>query len=328
MSSPLVSVIMSVYKEPKEWIILSINSILTQTLQDFEFIVVCDNPDYSIAKELILDYHNRDKRLRYIFNEENIGLTKSLNKALSVTAGKYIARMDADDVSLPDRLQQQVLFLESNPGYSICSTDTDIINDKGDIIRRHNYKGMYDQSWLFWDNPIAHSTVMMRRNILAMRNPLYNEQFKTAQDFELWQYLLLHDVKFHVMKETHLLYRKSSQQISKSQGCSQQTNSKNVHRNLIKSYLLQNNFINRASDDVIPLIDQVDEALFHCKKSEARNLLVILYIFYYTAVSRNCKYLFKCIFNKNFLIFRWPPRFTSYIMLQMVCGNKWPCFIY
>lgn len=153
MSNPLISVIMSVYREPKEWIIRSIDSILTQTMKDFEFIVVCDNPDYSIAQELILDYHNRDNRLKYIFNDANIGLTKSLNKALSLAVGKYIARMDADDISLPDRFCQQVCFLESNPVYSICSTDTDIINDKGDVVRRHNYKGMYDQSGYFGITP-------------------------------------------------------------------------------------------------------------------------------------------------------------------------------
>lgn len=328
MSNPLISVIMSVYREPKEWIIRSIDSILTQTMKDFEFIVVCDNPDYSIAQELILDYHNRDNRLKYIFNDANIGLTKSLNKALSLAVGKYIARMDADDISLPDRFCQQVCFLESNPVYSICSTDTDIINDKGDVVRRHNYKGMYDQSWLFWDNPIAHSTVMMRRDVLGMRKPLYNENFKTAQDFELWQYLLLRGCNFYIMKETHLLYRKSSQQISKSHGCSQQTNSKNAHRNLIRSYLLQNRFIDEPSDDVMQLIDQVDGALFHCKKAATKNLLVILYIYYYTAIARNRKYLFKCIFNKNLLVFRWPPKFTSYLLLQLVCGNRWPCFIY
>ena len=98
-----VSVLMSVYSEPKEWLISSINSILNQSFSDFEFIIINDNPTRSINSIVLNYFAITDSRVKIFENKSNIGLTKSLNKGLKLTEGKYIARMDADDISLPDR---------------------------------------------------------------------------------------------------------------------------------------------------------------------------------------------------------------------------------
>ena len=91
-----ISVIMSIYSEKEEWIKESIDSILSQTFRDFEFIIINDNPKRKQNENLLLEYSQKDNRIIVITNKENIGLTKSLNKGLSIAKGKYIARMDAD----------------------------------------------------------------------------------------------------------------------------------------------------------------------------------------------------------------------------------------
>ena len=82
MTTPRVSVVMSVYKEPVDWLRQSVDSILNQTFTDFEFIIICDNPDYKIGIAALKEYALRDNRIKLVFNESNIGLTKSLNKGL------------------------------------------------------------------------------------------------------------------------------------------------------------------------------------------------------------------------------------------------------
>lgn len=112
MADNLVSVIMSIYNEPVDWVDASINSILNQTYRNIEFIIVLDNPERIDIK----DYLNSivDSRVVIEYNEKNLGLIESLNKAIKLSNGIYIARMDADDVSHRTRIEEQLLFLKNN----------------------------------------------------------------------------------------------------------------------------------------------------------------------------------------------------------------------
>ena len=125
-----VSVLMSVYNEPEEWMRVAIDSILGQTFTDFEFIIINDNPKRKLNREILSDYAKQDKRIVILENEENIGLTKSLNKGLKVAKGKYIARMDADDISLSDRLEKQVNFMEEHPEVGVCGANILCFGDR------------------------------------------------------------------------------------------------------------------------------------------------------------------------------------------------------
>ena len=131
---PEISVIMSVYNEPKEYLIRSIESILNQTFKDFEFIVILDNPKNEIARNIAKEYSLKDERIVFIKNEENIGLTKSLNKGISISKGKFIARMDADDISHPKRFEEQISFLNKNNEYGLCGTKAYLIDENGKIL--------------------------------------------------------------------------------------------------------------------------------------------------------------------------------------------------
>jgi glycosyltransferase involved in cell wall biosynthesis len=125
--NPKLSVIMSVHNGEK-YLREAIESILNQTFTDFKFIIINDgSTDNSLA--IIRSYD--DKRIRILNNGTNIGLTKSLNKALKQAKGKYIARQDADDVSLPDRFEAQLKYFVQYPEVALLGTSTYIINQEG-----------------------------------------------------------------------------------------------------------------------------------------------------------------------------------------------------
>ena len=125
-----ISVVISVYKEPVEWLSQSIDSILHQTFSDFEFIIVCDNPAYEEGINTLKEYSKKDGRIRLIFNEGNIGLTKSLNKGLAIAQGEYIARMDVDDIAMTERFAKQLEYLDSHPEIGVCGSIIKYIGDR------------------------------------------------------------------------------------------------------------------------------------------------------------------------------------------------------
>lgn len=110
----LISVVMSTYREPEKYIRPAVESILSQTLADFEFLIVLDAPDNTAMQELLAEYAARDSRIRLLKNEKNIGLVGSLNRALGEATGEFVARMDADDIAEPDRLEKELAYLREN----------------------------------------------------------------------------------------------------------------------------------------------------------------------------------------------------------------------
>lgn len=164
----------------------SIESILNQTYKNFEFIIV-DDASFDKTSEILRYWLNKDHRVKVITNDNNIGLTKSLNKAIKIAQGKHIARQDGDDISLPERLEKQIEFLGTHPEVKILGTFGYIIDKKGDILGEE----ILPVSWqkvkidLIKRNPFMHSSAMIERDIID-RVGGYNEKFKTTQDYELW----------------------------------------------------------------------------------------------------------------------------------------------
>jgi len=183
--NPKVSVVMPVFNGER-YLKESIESILNQTFKDFEFIIVDDGSTNRTA-EILKDYTKRDPRIKIITNEKNIGLTKSLNKAIKIVQGEYIARQDADDVSLPQRLEKQVEFLENNLEIKVLGTFNYGINQRGEILRKNTLSVSFQEvkKNLIKRNPFIHSSVMIERETLN-KVGLYNEKFRVAQDHELW----------------------------------------------------------------------------------------------------------------------------------------------
>jgi len=179
---------MSVYNGEK-YLRQAIDSILTQTFLDFEFLIINDgSTDKSL--EIIESYN--DARIRLIDNGKNIGLIASLNKGIAAARGKYIARMDADDISLPSRLEEQYNFLEANTDIALCGSWAEIIDERGDVCGQYTYPPLDNRAikkLLFWHNPFIHPTVMIRRDVFCEISP-YRASFKYIEDYELWSRVL------------------------------------------------------------------------------------------------------------------------------------------
>ncbi len=182
--NPKISVIMSVCNGEK-YLKGAIESILNQTFRDFEFIII-DDSSTDRTPEILKEYARKNERIKIITNSENIGLTKSLNEAIKQAKGKYIARMDADDISEPERLEKQVQFMENNPEMVLCGTLGWIINKKGEKIKEKNLKINYNEikKKLLFNNQFIHSTLFLRKDILN-KEGFYDESFEKSQDYDL-----------------------------------------------------------------------------------------------------------------------------------------------
>lgn len=200
---PEVSVIMSVFNE-EEHLHESIDSILNQTFADFEFIIV-DDGSTDRTCDVLSDYEKKDVRIK-VFRQENKGLAVSLNNGISRSKGKLIARMDADDMALPERLEKQVAYLKSHPGVDVLGTAALLRNAQGEKLgimvlpEEHEsiIKIMYKAS------PIIHPSVIMRREtILSVGG--YREDLARAQDYELWS-RLFNKCRFHNLQTPLLIY--------------------------------------------------------------------------------------------------------------------------
>lgn len=183
---PKVSIIMSVYNGER-YLKNAVDSILNQTFTDFEFIVLDDcSQDESWA--ILSDYAIRDRRIRLLKNRQNMGLTKSLNRGLHLAQGKYIARQDADDVSLPTRFEKQTAWLESHPETVLISSEIQRIKPDGNfgqVTARACASELLPWHLLFHNHLGGHSQVMFRRQpVLELGG--YNEAYRYSQDYELW----------------------------------------------------------------------------------------------------------------------------------------------
>lgn len=184
-SSPSLSVLMCIYKEVPHHLEQAVDSILNQTYGDFEFIIINDNPDDILLDEVIR--RKKDKRILYYRNPENIGLTRSLNLGLKKARGKFIARMDADDISLPNRFTEQVTFLTKHENIDVVGSWAYIIDSNGKTIGKLKRALQPDilKSLLIFESPLFHPSVMMR-NRMAGKHVAYDENYKYSQDYELW----------------------------------------------------------------------------------------------------------------------------------------------
>lgn len=176
-----VSVLMPVYNGAK-YLRPAVGSILSQTLEDFELLVV-DDGSADQTLEILQSY--QDKRLKIISNDQNRGVAHSLNRALDQAEGKYIVRMDSDDIAYPRRLEKQVAFLEQNPDIDLCGSSVNQFGVKKGVCHYPETHAGIEVQHLF--NPaFIHSAVCWRRKALEKNHYRYQEIPPTAEDYELW----------------------------------------------------------------------------------------------------------------------------------------------
>lgn len=165
----------------------SIESILSQTFDDFEFIIV-DDASTDSSREIIQSYAKSDDRIILLENEKNCGLAASLNRGINLAKGNYIARMDDDDIALPDRLQTQFDYMENHPEIALVSTKVLYIDSEGNPIQE--YSPPLDSVILKWkmiySSPIRHPTVLWRKALVEPIVDGYNTSNRYAEDYEFF----------------------------------------------------------------------------------------------------------------------------------------------
>lgn len=212
ISIPLVSVVLPVFNA-SETIHDAIDSILKQSYANFELIIINDGSTDS-SDAVIRSFS--DERILYLKNESNRGLIYTLNRGLSSSKGKYIARMDADDISCPDRFQKQVDVLESNPSIIVCGTKIKTFG-----MRKATFSLQLPESSkaikerLLLEVPFAHPTVMIRREVLLAYNLSYDIHYPSSEDYKFWVDLSSYG-EFYNIQEPLLNYRISATQVSSS----------------------------------------------------------------------------------------------------------------
>lgn len=225
-----ISVVMPVYN-CQEYLEEAIDSILEQTFGDFELLIINDgSTDNTINR--ILKYS--DPRIRLLHNKHNF--IDSLNKGIREAAGKYIARMDADDIMHPKRLAIQYQIMEKHPDIAVCASWFRIF---GQITGENKYFNNYISKpllWLLKGNFIAHPTIMMRKSFLQENN-LFYEAYPYAEDYKLWSRIAECRGQFWMIPEFLLNYRTSFDQVSQKKRKEQDINCSLI-KNEILEYLI------------------------------------------------------------------------------------------
>lgn len=208
-NNPLISIIMAEYNTDINQFNESINSLLSQTYNNFEILIV-DDCGKNNVEELLKEY--KDNRIKIIKNSNNIGLAKSLNKAIKNSKSKYILRMDTDDIALPNRIERQVQFILKHPEYSIVGTRHTTFNENGEFAIS-KFKGEIYKNQFLKGTPFCHPSLLIVKSCLEKIGGYPN--FNRGQDYAMEMEMYCHGYKGYIMDEVLLKYRQDKNSFKK-----------------------------------------------------------------------------------------------------------------
>lgn len=246
MESPLVSILMPVYNTAP-YLKEAMDSMLSQTFKDFELIVLNDcSPDNA---DEILDMYNDPRIVRYK-GERNMGLSNVLNAGMDMARGKYIARMDSDDISLPNRLEVQVKYMEEHPDIDLCSCGMKMFGAKDDVWIRDADPEKVKVTALFF-SPILHASSIWKKESFDKYGLRFRQEMVPAEDYDMWCRALSKGLK--LVNLPNVLYR---YRIHPSQATTQTEKSRLKCREIQQEYM----------KDVLPTLSNKNREAFPKKK--------------------------------------------------------------
>ncbi|QKE29653.1 glycosyltransferase, family 2 [Arcobacter acticola] len=334
MNYDLISVIMAVYNGEK-YLIEAMESILDQTHKNFEFIIINDgSKDDSI--KIIKKYMEKDKRI-ILIDRENKGLPYSLNEGISISKGKYIARMDADDISHSNRLEKQLSYMKEN-NLDVCGSFIKIFGENKEQIIKNPITHDEIKFRLIIMSGLAHPTVIFKKEVFEKVE--YQSSYKVAQDYKLWTDIIINNFRIGNIPEVLLNYREHTSQASIKKRDLQEETAKKIsldYATIIgkdeKSLALDLQSINSSSDieniiNKILIISNKYKLSDISKSNEIKNFFgnieykdLSYYIMYYKKTKefkRNFKDEFELLVKS---IIKTNNQSTSYNMLKKV--KKW-----
>ncbi len=262
-TSPLVSVLMPIYNTNESHLREAIESILRQSFEDFEFLILNDSPENLFLDEIVASY--ADKRIIYFKNEENLGITPSRNKLITLAKGEYIAVMDHDDISLPKRLAQQVRKMDENPNLGVVSNLVNTMQGTELYFPEHDSD---IKALLMETCALVHPTSMIRKSVLLNNNIMYEEEYSPAEDYRLWC-KLIGITEFYNIQEVLFIYRDHEENTSSKQKEKMQNATSEIHKHVRKEhfplYYYHISTCNKASSRFLPKAKRLYKVkLFSC----------------------------------------------------------------
>ncbi len=236
-NNPKISVIMPAYNS-EQFIAEAIDSILKQTFQDFEFIIINDGSTDNTVN--IIKSFN-DDRIVFINNSENNGIAIALNQGLKIAKGQYIARMDSDDIALPNRFEKQVSYMDKHPDVGVLGTQFEFFGEENRITANTEELNVLE---LFGSCNIGHPTVMIRKELFDKFNLRYNDEYKYCEDYELWS-RMLKVTKIVNLPDVLLRYRWHKNNVSFKEKKIQLKNTYRVKQNLANEIAASTNCKNK-----------------------------------------------------------------------------------
>ncbi len=259
----------------EEYIGETIESIIQQTISDWELILI-DDASMDNTREIIRKF--KDARIKYIRNKENKGLAASLNIGLKEAKGEYICRIDSDDIMYINRLEKQLLYLENNKEIAIVGSNLHLFGEEfEETVTTFPQSSKKLFAYLPFYSPLPHPTWMIRRSAFADSDLKYDETFRTSQDYEFLYRLFIRGGKIFCIKEPLVKYRMSNDSIS-HKGKKADLNTFRVQKQIVK--LLH-----------ISLSDNILFSLNYLKAKEKHDFISFL----------KCLYVYWLIFIKNMI---------------------------
>lgn len=252
---PLVSVIMAAYKEPVSVFHSAVDSILSQTVSDLELIVVLDCPSNAELRTAIEVIAEGDARVIPVWNEENLGLARSLNRALNIARGQFICRMDADDVALPCRIEMQLELIQD--GYDLVGGVLEVIDQNGRLL--YTAEGLPQEARrvskaLRWNNCVPHPSWFGKSGVFESG---YRD-IPLCEDYDFLLRAALHGAKLGNVTEPVLRYRMGEKSLSRS----------NLYRQYLYQCYLSKEYAHGRSAEIKSAMSWV-EARYDESKAEA-----------------------------------------------------------
>ena len=200
----LISVILPVFEEKKEGLQKSITSILNQTHQNFELIIVLDNPNNLELNKIILEYQNKNSRIKYYSLKEHVGLANALNFAIKKCHGKYIARMDADDIAVENRLEIELKYIQKY-NFDLVGSNIIMFNENIKITTKYDFLSKENYKKILYTNPIPHSTWLVKKEVYDKLKGYRN--FKKCEDYDFLLRALQSGYTLATVKDVLMYYR-------------------------------------------------------------------------------------------------------------------------
>jgi hypothetical protein len=206
---PRMTVLMPVYNGAR-YLREAVDSILAQSLSDFEFLII-DDGSTDASADIIRSY--ADPRITLVENGENLGLVATLNRGLALAKGDYVARMDCDDISLPRRLERQIAFMDAHPEIGICGTWVKTLGDSENRTIRFPTDPDKIRCITFFNSCVSHPSIVMRMSALKKHGISYDPAYSSAEDYALWAEALKH-FEIANLGEVLLIYRQHAEQVT------------------------------------------------------------------------------------------------------------------